>query len=114
MRGYCKKAHNAYAEICRVQHLVSIMTKAYQAQFDVGAMGINYRTVPRGKNWWSSPYSMHVRCYQRHSLCTDVLRCTWRALPADFPAWSTVYGYFRARRARWYLAYGTRAFFTNG
>jgi putative transposase len=22
--------------------------------------------------------------------------CTWRALPRDFPAWSTVYGYFRA------------------
>ena len=21
--------------------------------------------------------------------------CTWRALPGDFPAWSTVYGYFR-------------------
>jgi transposase len=20
--------------------------------------------------------------------------CTWRALPGDFPAWSTVYGYF--------------------
>lgn len=24
--------------------------------------------------------------------------CTWRALPGDFPAWSTVYGYFRAWR----------------
>jgi putative transposase len=24
------------------------------------------------------------------------LRCTWRELPGDFPAWSTVYGYFRA------------------
>ena len=21
--------------------------------------------------------------------------CTWRALPGDFPAWQTVYGYFR-------------------
>jgi putative transposase len=24
--------------------------------------------------------------------------CTWRALPGDFPPWSTVYGYFRAWR----------------
>jgi putative transposase len=24
--------------------------------------------------------------------------CTWRALPGDFPAWSTVYGYFRRWR----------------
>ena len=24
--------------------------------------------------------------------------CTWRALPGDFPAWSTVYGYFRTWR----------------
>src|SRR6476469_4346107 len=24
--------------------------------------------------------------------------CTWRALPADFPAWSTVYGYFQRWR----------------
>ena len=24
--------------------------------------------------------------------------CTWRALPGDFPAWSTVYGYFRQWR----------------
>lgn len=24
--------------------------------------------------------------------------CTWRALPGDFPAWSTVYGYFRKWR----------------
>lgn len=28
--------------------------------------------------------------------------CTWRALPSDFPAWSTLYGYFW----RW-SAYGT-------
>ena len=24
--------------------------------------------------------------------------CTWRALPGDFPPWSTVYGYFRLGR----------------
>lgn len=24
--------------------------------------------------------------------------CTWRALPGDFPGWSTVYGYFRKWR----------------
>ncbi len=24
--------------------------------------------------------------------------CTWRGLPGDFPAWSTVYGYFRKWR----------------
>ncbi len=28
----------------------------------------------------------------------------WRALPGDFPAWQTVYTYFRALEQRWNLA----------
>jgi hypothetical protein len=44
------------------------MTKAYQAQFDMGAVGINRRPISRGEAWWSSPYSSNVRCYKCNSL----------------------------------------------
>jgi transposase len=31
-------------------------------------------------------------------LCVDRIGCAWRYLPADFPPWRTVYGYFAAWR----------------
>lgn len=34
--------------------------------------------------------------------------CTWRALPGDFPARSTVYGYFRMWRSWRHMVKGSR------
>jgi hypothetical protein len=35
---------------------------------------------------------------RRGGLLPNRTGCAWRYLPADFPPWQTVYGYFAARR----------------
>lgn len=40
--------------------------------------------------------------------------CTWRALPGDFPAWSTERWLFPDVAQRWHMVKGSRVFSTSG
>jgi len=92
--GSCKKALGS-AEICRYQHLVSIMIKAYRnLTWSQWELIVTY--FPHSQSRWSSSDCSNVCRNERHSLHRQ--RCTWRALPGNFR--STVYGYSQARIAR--------------
>lgn len=95
--GCCKKAHKAYAEICIYQHNVSRMTKAYPSNLTWEQWELVADLFPSAKPG-GRPRTVAMYAVINAILYVLCKGCKWRALPGDFPAWSTVYGSFRRWR----------------
>lgn len=73
------------------------MTKAYPNDLTWEQWALIADLFPEAKTG-GRPRTVAMYAVMNAILYVNSQGCTWRALPGDFPAWSTVYGYFRAWR----------------
>src|SRR6476619_993050 len=70
------------------------MTKAYPNDLTKEQWELIAELFPAEKNG-GRPRTTVILAVLNAILYVLCQGCTWRALPGDFPSWSTVYGYFR-------------------
>lgn len=90
----CKKTHKAYAEIGKNQHFVSEWRAAYPNDLTLEQWELIAEMFPEAKTG-GRPRTTAIYALMNAIVYVLCQGCTWRALPGDFPPWSTVYGYFR-------------------
>ncbi len=74
------------------------MTKAYPNDLTWEQWALIADLFPEAKTG-GRPRTVAMYAVMNAILYVNSQGCTWRAaVPGDFPAWSTVYGYFRAWR----------------
>ena len=89
------------------------MTKAYPSDLTWSQWELIADLFPEAKSG-GRPRTTAMYAVMNAILYVLCQGCTWRALPGDFPAWSTVYGYFQAWREDGTLVKGTWAFSIRG
>ncbi|RUR74465.1 transposase [Chlorogloeopsis fritschii PCC 9212] len=70
------------------------MTKAYPSNLTWEQWELIAHLFPEAKPG-GRPRSVSIYAIMNAIVYVLCQGCTWRGLPGDFPAWSTVYGYFR-------------------
>jgi transposase len=70
------------------------MIKAYPNDLTPEQWELIAEMFPTGKSG-GRPRTTAISAVMNAILYVLCQGCTWRALPGDFPPWSTVYGYFR-------------------
>jgi putative transposase len=73
------------------------MTKAYPSNLTWEQWELIAQLFPEAK-LGGRPRIVSIYAVMNAILYVLCQGCTWRALPGDFPNWSTVYGYFRKWR----------------
>lgn len=73
------------------------MSKAYSSKLTLEQWELLKPLIPASKPG-GRPRAVEVWNILNAILYLLTQSCTWRNLPGDFPAWQTVYGYFRTWR----------------
>jgi len=90
-----KKAHQCKLRICSTQHRESVMSKAYPSNLTRAQYELLSEMIPKAK---PGGRPREVDMWEILNAIFYVEGVRWRSLPGDFPAWQTVYTYFRTWR----------------